>query len=48
MVLCCHSNTERPYLKQVLQPWLEKELNSDDQGWEVIVSEKDRDPLKTV
>lgn len=48
VLLANHSNTERPYLAAVLQPWLEKELNADEQGWNVVVSKVDRDPLRTV
>ncbi|OCF78074.1 YbgI/family dinuclear metal center protein [Kwoniella mangroviensis CBS 8886] len=56
VILTNHTNTERPYLSQVLQPWLEKELNSeinihDEQPngqWQVLVSKADRDPLRVV
>lgn len=53
IILTNHSNSERPYLAKVLQPWLEKELNAggdkvDAPAWEVLVSQKDADPLKTV
>ncbi|WWC60169.1 YbgI/family dinuclear metal center protein [Kwoniella dejecticola CBS 10117] len=56
VILTRHTNTERPYLSQVLQGWLEKELNSevdihDDSPngkWEVLVSKADRDPLRVV
>lgn len=49
VILANHTNTERGYLSAVLQPWLEKELNTDDEsGWEVLVSKKDADPLRTV
>jgi len=56
IILTNHSNSERPYLSKVLQPWLEKELNTADesdnadkqQGWEVLVSKTDADPLRTV
>ena len=56
IILTNHSNSERPYLSKVLQPWLEKELNTSDesddnekeQGWEVLVSKTDADPLRTV
>ncbi|WVR03948.1 YbgI/family dinuclear metal center protein [Kwoniella sp. DSM 27419] len=51
VILANHTNTERPYLSQVLQPWLEKELNEDegaDGQWSVVVSEADADPLRTV
>jgi len=53
-----HTNTERPYLSQVLQPWLEKELNAEVEKdihgelvngqWEVLVSKADADPLRVV
>ncbi|KAK4687436.1 hypothetical protein P7C73_g2674, partial [Tremellales sp. Uapishka_1] len=50
VILCNHSNTERPYLSTVLQNWLETELNSSevDKDWEVLVSKADADPLRTV
>jgi putative NIF3 family GTP cyclohydrolase 1 type 2 len=48
VILANHSNTERPYLSAILQGWLEKELNADEQGWEVVVSKVDADPLRTV
>ncbi|WVW80000.1 YbgI/family dinuclear metal center protein [Kwoniella bestiolae CBS 10118] len=56
VILTNHTNTERPYLSQVLKPWLEKELNAEtdlhDESpngqWEVLVSRADRDPLRVV
>lgn len=66
VILTNHSNSERPYLTQVLQKWLQDELNNDHQSldrydhtrdteitsidskWEVLVSQEDRDPLRTV
>ncbi|KAL1409509.1 hypothetical protein Q8F55_003492 [Vanrija albida] len=48
VILANHSNTERPYLAAVLRGWLEKELNQEEKGWEVIVSKVDADPLRVV
>ncbi|WWD16668.1 YbgI/family dinuclear metal center protein [Kwoniella shandongensis] len=56
VILANHTNTERPYLSQVLQPWLEKELNAETDlhddapngKWEVLVSRADADPLRVV
>ncbi len=50
VILCNHTNTERPYLSAVLREWLETELNAekDYQSWEVVVSKVDKDPLETV
>ncbi|KLT40763.1 NGG1p interacting factor 3 [Cutaneotrichosporon oleaginosum] len=48
VVLANHSNTERPYLKAVLQPWLQRELDTEGAGWEVLVSTTDADPLRTM
>ncbi|KAK8861426.1 YbgI/family dinuclear metal center protein [Kwoniella newhampshirensis] len=56
VILTNHTNTERPYLSQVLQPWLQKELNAeidihDDSpngNWEVLVSKADADPLRVL
>ena len=49
LILCNHTNTERPYLAQVLRSRLESELNAEsDPGWEVLVSKVDADPLRTV
>lgn len=50
VILCNHTNTERPYLSAVLREWLETELNAekDQQGWEVVVSKVNKDPLETV
>lgn len=44
-----HSNTERPYLSKVLKADLEKELEREEGGgWEVLVSEQDKEPFITV
>ncbi|KAJ9113625.1 hypothetical protein QFC22_005933 [Naganishia vaughanmartiniae] len=50
VIACNHTNTERPYLKDVLRDWLKKELDSEEAGklWEVVVSEMDKDPLEVV
>ncbi|GMK58253.1 hypothetical protein CspeluHIS016_0502850 [Cutaneotrichosporon spelunceum] len=48
VVLANHSNTERPYLAAVLQPWLQRELDAEGAGWEVLVSTADADPLRTM
>ncbi|KAK1927399.1 GTP cyclohydrolase 1 type 2/Nif3 [Papiliotrema laurentii] len=52
VILANHTNTERPYLTKVLQGWLQKELNDAEEGaegnWEVVVSQTDADPLRTV
>jgi len=50
VVLCHHTNTERGFLKAVLKDKLESELNAqaEERGWEVVVSEKDKDPLQIV
>lgn len=52
MIACNHTNTERPYLKDVLRDWLKKELDAeeavDGKSWEVVVSEMDKDPLEVV
>lgn len=48
VILCCHTNTERPYLSAVLQPWLQDEMRSEESDWEVIVSKEDADPIITV
>lgn len=50
LILTNHTNNERPYLRAVLKDWLQKELNAEDgeDGWEVIVSEVDRDPLEVL
>lgn len=62
-IVCGHSNTERGFLKNVLQKQLKEEIdsilkeellqNGDDEGndnlpkeCQVIVSEKDKDPLE--
>lgn len=45
VILCGHSNTERGYLTQ-LKPRLLQELASDNaEALDVVISEKDRDPL---
>lgn len=44
VILCDHSNTERGFLK-VIQGRLQEELLSSAQ---ILVSEKDRDPLTVV
>lgn len=47
MILTNHSNTERHYLRDVLMPTLQAELDASDEGkWEVVVSSRDRDPLR--
>lgn len=43
-----HSNSERGFLKQVLQAQLEGELRKEDEGAEVLVSEVDADPFEIV
>ena len=48
VILTNHTNTERGFLKDVLQGWLTEELNQEEEGWEVVVSQKDRDPLRVV
>ncbi|WVQ78777.1 YbgI/family dinuclear metal center protein [Cryptococcus sp. DSM 104549] len=56
IILTNHTNNERPYLSQVLQPWLQEELNKDAAAsgeasgapWEVVVSKADADPLRVV
>jgi putative NIF3 family GTP cyclohydrolase 1 type 2 len=48
VLLANHSNTERPYLSARLQPRLQKELDAEEKGWEVVVSQADADPLRTV
>ncbi|KAJ9104055.1 hypothetical protein QFC19_004189 [Naganishia cerealis] len=52
VIACNHTNTERPYLKDVLKDWLKKELDAEDgengKSWEIVVSEMDRDPLEVV
>ncbi|KAJ2738888.1 hypothetical protein GGI20_006201 [Coemansia sp. BCRC 34301] len=45
-VLAEHTNTERGYLRSVLQRRLQEELDRDnDQSVKVVVSESDRDPI---
>ena len=52
IVLCHHTNTERGFLRAVLKDQLETELRAEGQGeggeWEVVVSDKDKDPLLIV
>ncbi|KAJ3064398.1 hypothetical protein HK102_008215, partial [Quaeritorhiza haematococci] len=56
VVLCEHSNTERGFLKEVLQPKLQKLLQESREGKEeageveveVLCSKYDRDPLEVV
>ncbi|KAH8080065.1 GTP cyclohydrolase 1 type 2/Nif3 [Filobasidium floriforme] len=50
VVLCHHTNTERGYLSAVLKDKLREELNAQEgqDGWEVVVSGKDKDPLLIV
>jgi putative NIF3 family GTP cyclohydrolase 1 type 2 len=48
VILCNHTNTERGYLGDVLKGWLKEELDKEEEGWEVLVSEEDKDPLRVV
>lgn len=48
VILCNHTNTERGYLRDVLKGWLGEELGKEDEGWEVVVSNEDKDPLRVV
>lgn len=48
VLLANHTNTERGFLRAVLQGWLEKELAQEESGWKVAVSEKDHDPLRAI
>lgn len=48
VLLANHTNTERGFLRAVLREWLEKELEKEEAGWKVAVSEKDHDPLRAV
>lgn len=48
VILTNHTNTERGFLRDVLKEWLGDELNKEEQGWEVLVSQEDRDPLCVV
>ena len=41
-----HSNSERKFLKDVLQPQLQTALQKEDKGAEVLVSEEDEDPFE--
>ncbi|KAJ1982408.1 hypothetical protein H4R35_000289 [Dimargaris xerosporica] len=46
VILCEHSNTERKYLSQVLQPFLHSEFQNLQLAYEVVCSQSDRDPLE--
>lgn len=46
VVTVFHSNSERAYLRQRMQPALEAELLKDDGQARVLVSEEDTDPFK--
>jgi dinuclear metal center YbgI/SA1388 family protein len=48
VILCEHTNTERGYLKHVLQPKLTKLLRKENIDAEVLCSVSDEDPLKIV
>ncbi|KAI9230830.1 MAG: GTP cyclohydrolase 1 type 2/Nif3 [Piptocephalis tieghemiana] len=49
VILCEHSNSERGYLSQVLQPYLQKAFDEEGQELvDVVVSKVDRDPLRVV
>ncbi|TPX67942.1 hypothetical protein SpCBS45565_g03494 [Spizellomyces sp. 'palustris'] len=48
VILCEHTNTERGYLAEVLQPRLQALLRENEPGIEVVVSSIDRDPLVVV
>ena len=49
VVFCVlHSNTERLFLKERLQPLLEQELRASVADARVLVSEEDRDPFRIV
>ncbi|KAK4242901.1 GTP cyclohydrolase 1 type 2/Nif3 [Achaetomium macrosporum] len=41
-----HSNSERGFLREVLQPQLDRILKKDDPSAEVLISEGDRDPFE--
>lgn len=41
-----HSNSERGFLREVLQPQLLEVLGKEDKGVEVVVSEEDGDPFE--
>ncbi|KAK4157724.1 GTP cyclohydrolase 1 type 2/Nif3 [Chaetomidium leptoderma] len=41
-----HSNSERGFLKQVLQPQLQARLKKENQAAEVLVSDEDEDPFE--
>ncbi|TDZ21775.1 Protein NIF3-like protein [Colletotrichum sidae] len=48
IVTVFHSNSERGYLKEVMQPLLEGELKQKEAGVQVLVSETDRDPFDII
>ncbi|OLN96083.1 NIF3-like protein [Colletotrichum chlorophyti] len=48
VVTVFHSNSERGYLKEVMQPLLEGELKGKETGVQVLVSEADRDPFDII
>ncbi|RKP11489.1 GTP cyclohydrolase 1 type 2/Nif3 [Piptocephalis cylindrospora] len=49
VILCEHSNSERGFLSQVLQPYLQKAFEKEGQEpVDVVVSKVDRDPLCVV
>ncbi|KAI5776883.1 GTP cyclohydrolase 1 type 2/Nif3 [Geopyxis carbonaria] len=48
-VVCAfHTNTERGYLKAGMRPKMLAELREGGEEWEVLVSERDRDPFEIV
>ncbi|KAJ1977475.1 hypothetical protein H4R34_003566 [Dimargaris verticillata] len=46
VILCEHSNTERKYLSQVMQPFLRSEFQNLQMAYDVVCSQSDRDPLE--
>ncbi|KAI8816156.1 GTP cyclohydrolase 1 type 2/Nif3 [Fimicolochytrium jonesii] len=48
VILCEHTNTERGFLSNVLQPRLQKLLREEDEGAVVVCSKVDKDPLVVV
>jgi putative NIF3 family GTP cyclohydrolase 1 type 2 len=48
VVTVFHSNSERQYLRQRMQPWLERELQREVPDACVYVSEADEDPFQIV
>jgi dinuclear metal center YbgI/SA1388 family protein len=48
VVMVFHSNSERQFLRQRMQPWLERELQKEVGDAEVLVSEEDEDPFRIV